>query len=229
MALPTWQAAGTPVSGLGDITPVWPAHAANDVGLLVVESTIGPVATPTGWEHVTGSPLTTTGALGNELTVFWKRAASGAETNPTITDTGNHQGAVIVTVRGCITSGNPWNVVASDADETPNTAIDIPGATTTVANCLVIGIVSSGVDTGTQAAGSWANADLANLTEQLDWHHTTGDGGGFVIVSGEKAAVGLYGTTTATFVDSTDQCHMSIALRPSAALGLPAMAYRILN
>lgn len=231
--MPTWQAVGTAQNSLSALSVPWPAHAANDIGVLVVESNpAGAISTPSGWAHITGSPLAVSaGEDDHTLTVFWKRAASDAEADAAVNDVG-HQGALIFTIRGCITTGDPWDVVSSDTDTDPTAdeAIDIPGATTTVADCLVALIASSGVDTGTQAASGWANADLANVTERTEHHFTTGDGGGFSIATGEKAAIGAYGTTTATFVDGTDQCRMSIAFKPPlASTGVPAVSYWTMN
>src|SRR5690349_24405698 len=118
MAAPTFQAVGTPAStsgGAGATVPTWPAHVANDIGLLLVETTTPEtVAAPAGWTQVTGSPQADSGGSSTQLAVFWKRAASSSETNPSIPDPGNHCHAVIVTFRGCITSGDPVDVTRSE-------------------------------------------------------------------------------------------------------------------
>lgn len=228
MALPTWQAVGTPQESLSALSVPWPAHLANDIGILVIESNpAGAISTPSGWAHVDGSPLAVSaGDDDHTLTVFWKRATSSSEANADVNDVG-HQAALIFTIRGCIQTGNPWDVISSDTDTsaTADEEIDILGATTTVVDCLVVLIASSGVDTGTQAASGWANADLANVTERTEHHSTVGDGGGFSIATGEKASIGTYGITTAVFVDGTDQCRMSIALKPQVT-GAPILLFR---
>lgn len=62
MALPTFQAAGTPQGNSGNLTVPWPTHQAGDVALLLVESTGGQaanLATANGFASVTNSPQNT--------------------------------------------------------------------------------------------------------------------------------------------------------------------------
>src|SRR6185503_15256099 len=74
-------AIATAANGAADPTVTLPAHAANDVFLLVtmVRSNASSVATPSGWTQI-GSP--TVRATNATYQFFWKRAASGGETNP---------------------------------------------------------------------------------------------------------------------------------------------------
>jgi hypothetical protein len=152
-----------------------------------------------------------------QLTVFWARASSGAMAAPTVADLGNHQLGEILTVRGCIASGDPWDVTAGDVQSTATTAVSVPGATTTVSDCLVVMIASNGFDTDIAQTSGWANPDLANVTERGDINTALGHGGGFGFATGEKAAVGAYGATTATLAGASQQGRLSIALRPPVA------------
>lgn len=213
---PVFQGLGTSsstVGGAGNTVPTWPTHAANDIGLLFVE-TLGSDAAPSapsGWVEVTNSPQVNAGA-GVRLQIFWKRATSGSETNPSIPDPGGHCYAVIGTFRGCTTSGDPWDVTAGDSAN-GTTAMSIPGATTTVANCLVVAAMAWANDNAGPFVGTITNASLANLTERQDEGTTDGDGGGVFFCTGEKAAAGAYSATTAT-ITSTPQARISIALKP---------------
>lgn len=232
MALPTFQAAGTPASGIGDVSPAWPTHQAGDTALLIVESTGGQAAAlsvPAGFVEVGNSPSATgTTTLGTRLTVFYCKATSGSMSAPTVTDPGNHAYAVIITFRGGYTGGYPFDVTAAQQKASASTSVSITGVTTTRPNCLVIGIVGRDNDAAGAAFSSWADASLANVTERFDNGTTDGNGGGIGVVTGEKATAGATGTITAT-VTSSINAYLTLALReeqtpPTVALNSPADA-----
>jgi regulation of enolase protein 1 (concanavalin A-like superfamily) len=221
---PTYQAAGSAVSGTGAITPTWPTHQSGDVALLVVESANQAISlsTAAGFVEVTNSPQgtgTAAGTAATRLAVYWKRAASSAEANPTVADSGDHQIARIITFRGVVASGNPWDVTAGNVASSASTSVSIPGATTTVANTLVAAIVARANDSSSAQASGWTNSNLTSLTERVDGGTTSGNGGGFAVATGVKATAGAYGTTTATLSTSSVQGRMSIALKSSGGTG----------
>ena len=88
------------------------------------------------------------------------------------------------------------------------------GATTTVANTLVVTIVANSSDTASARTSGWTNSNLTGLTESIDNNTNNGNGGGFGVATGVKATAGAYGTTTAALATSSVQARMSIALRP---------------
>jgi hypothetical protein len=215
---PNYQAAGSAVSGTGAISPAWPTHQSGDVALLIVESANQAISlsTPAGFVEVTNSPQgtgTAGGTAATRLAVYWKRATSSAESRPTVADSGNHQIARIVTFRGVTASGNPWDVTAGNVAATASASVSIPGATTTVANTLVVTIVANATDTSSARTSGWTNSNLTGLTERIDNNTNSGNGGGFGVATGVKATAGAYGTTTATLATSSVQARMSIALK----------------
>lgn len=216
--LPTFVNAGAIAQGIGDIAPPIPLRTrSNDILLLFVESANEVVSAPSGWTAVADSPQGTGtggGTTATRLSVFWKRATA-TETAPTVTDPGDHAIAQILAFRGCIDSGNPWDVTSGDVAAGASTSVSIPGDTTTVANCLVILAVTNATDTATPQTSGYTNSDLANLTERTDRNSTEGNGGGFAVITGEKAAIGAYGATTATLATSSVQGRISIALKPA--------------
>jgi len=219
---PTYQAAGTAVSGTGGITAAWPAHQAGDVALLVVETANQAISlsAPAGFVEVANSPQRTGapgGAGGARLAVYWKRAATSSESNPTIADSGDHQIARIITFRGVAASGNPWDVTAGDAASSASTSVSIPGATTTLSNTLVVAIVATATDTTSPQTAGWANPNLSSLTECLDNSTPSGNGGGFGAAYGVKTTVGTYASTTATLATASVQARISIALKPASS------------
>jgi type II secretory pathway pseudopilin PulG/regulation of enolase protein 1 (concanavalin A-like superfamily) len=210
-------AAGTAVSGTGAVSPVWPTHQANDIGIMVIETGgEGTTLTPSGWTHITGSPvIDVASTAGSKLNILWKRAASSSEASVSTGDSGNHQVSRIYTFRGVIETGDPWNVVATGAKTTASTTATAVSVTTTVANTLVLLIVGRPDDSSSTAHfGAFTNANLINITERGEAGTTSGHGGGFVLTTGDKATTGATGISTSTKIASTTDTYMTIALKP---------------
>jgi hypothetical protein len=172
----TWQAAGTAVSGTTaagiGATPPWPAHQVNDIALLFVESTGGQPVTlsvPNGFAVVPNSPQATgAGTAGTQLTVFWARATSAAMPAPRIATPSDHFYARIITFRGVINTGNPWDVTGGGVKAVASNSVSLTGVTTTVANTLVVQAVARDNDNAAAAFSAQANASLVGITERLD-------------------------------------------------------------
>lgn len=216
-SFPTFQAAGTAVTGTGNVSPTWPAHAVGDIGLLVIESCGGEVAnlgTAAGFVAVTGSPIATgTTTLGTQISVYWCRATTTSMATPTVTDPGNHATAQIVTFRGCVAEGNPWDITGTAVKAVASTSASAPAVTTTVANTLVVSVIGRDVTGAGAFFSAEANASLASLTERTDAGSISGNGGGWALYTGTKATAGSTGTLTAT-VTSSINASIVIALRP---------------
>lgn len=219
MAAVTYQAAGTAVNGSTGVgaSPAWPAHAANDIALLFVESageepvTLG---VANGFAAVANSPQSTgTGTTGTRLTVFWARATSSSMTAPSISAPSNHFYARIVTFRGVLNSGNPIDVTAGGTKGSASTGATLPGVTTTVANTLIVQAVARHNDSAATAFSLQSNANLTGITEHVDAGTTAGHGGGLGVWSGVMATAGATGSTTAT-VTSSINAFLTIALKP---------------
>jgi hypothetical protein len=216
MAFPFFQASTAAVDGVGALIPGWPAHQVDDVALLFVESKGDqPVSlsTPAGFVEVLNSPQST--GTETRLTVFWARATSSNMPAPTVADSGDHQIARMLTFRGCISSGSPWNVTAGSFSDSNDTVVSIPGATTTINECLVVLVVSNNTDTSTpQFTGNFSNPDLTNLALLTNDNTAQGGGGGIAVGKGEKAVAGVYGTTSGAILTASRRAQMSIALKP---------------
>lgn len=217
----TWQAAGTAVSGTTaagvGANPAWPAHAVNDIALLFVESTGGQPVTlsvPNGFVAVPNSPQATgSGTAGTQLTVFWARATSSAMAAPRIASPSDHFYARIITFRGVINNGNPWDVTGGGVKAVTSTSVTVTGVTTTVANTLVVQAVARDNDNAAAAFSAQTNASLSGIAERHDAGTANGNGGGLGIWSGIKATAGATGNTTAT-VTSSINAFLTIALKP---------------
>ncbi|MDO8291700.1 MAG: hypothetical protein Q7T29_02340 [Gallionella sp.] len=220
VAAVTYQARGAAISGTGAVTPAWPAHAINDIALLFVESTGGqPVtlSTPAGFAAVANSPQATgAGTAGTQITVFWARATSAAMTSPTVADPGDHVYARILTYRGAITAGNPWDVTGGGVKAVASTSVTVTGVTTTVANTRIVQAVARDDDSTAAAFSAETNVNLTGIAERNDAGTTSGNGGGFAVWDGGLAAAGATGNTTAT-VTSSINAFLTIALIPQPA------------
>jgi MSHA biogenesis protein MshQ len=222
-AAPTFQAAGTAVNGTGAVTPVWPAHQIDDIALLIVESDAAQavtLSTPAGFTAVTNSPQTT-GATGSRITVFWARANSSAMASPTVADPGDHVYAQIITYRGVINTGNPWDVTSGGNKATASTTVTVTGVTTTVADTLIVQIASRDLDSTAAAFSGQTNGNLTSITERVDAGTTSGNGGGFAVWDGTMATAGATGNTTATVTSSVNS-FMTIALKTGVFCSPPA-------
>jgi len=220
---PTFVAAGSVASGTGAITPALPAGLqSNDILLLFLETANQAISISNQnggtWTQVTGSPqgYGTAGASNaTRLTVFWSRY-NGTQGAPTTSDSGNHQAGRIIAIRGATTSGDPCNVTAGGTESTVDNSGAIPGATTTVANTLVVAAIATSLpDTnGTANFSAWANADLTSVTERTDNTRNAGNGGGLATATGVKATAGAYTTTSVTCGTASTKAMMSIAIKP---------------
>jgi hypothetical protein len=144
-------------TGGADPTVTLPAHAADDILLLatIVRSNTATVATPAGWTQI-GSP--TVRAAVATYQFFWKRAASGAETNPLIDRTGTTGDvyAAVIVYQGAIATGDPWEVKGAVVTGTTDPSV-ITGITTLTANSLVVVAVAGENDNNASIIATGTN------------------------------------------------------------------------
>ena len=224
-AAPTFQALGTAQSAATSVSPAWPAHAIGDVALLFVESTGGQAATlttPAGFVAVINSPQATgTTTNGTQLTVFWARATSAAMGAPTVAVAvgGNHIYARIITYRGVIASGTPWDVTGGGVKAAASNTVTVTGITTTVADTLVVQAVAHDRDSNNAHFSNQTNGTLTGIAERTDAGTNSGNGGGFAVWDGVMATAGATGDTTANITNNVVDAFLTIALRaPPPAL-----------
>lgn len=222
MSAPVFKAAGAAVSGTGAISVAWPAgHAAGDIGLLCVNSSAQTVSTPSGWTLLrwtsVGSAATANSA---GLYVFYRVAASGAEANVSVADSGDHTLGAIITFTGA--SVAKLAVMASQTFDqagysnrvtgTGTTTITLPEVTTAADDCLIVAVASTGQES---TKSGWSYPNVA-LTERLDGVTTSGLDGGIAAATGTLAAAGTTGTGSATQSISTSFAAATLVLWPEA-------------
>lgn len=234
MPMPVVYAFGAAVSSTGAIiTPAIPiGTTTNDIVLLIHEMdpvlSTAALGAVTGYADVdTSSPVSNTGASQpTRLTVRWHRATgaeSGTISVPAVT---NHHIAATIGIRGCVSSGNPWNVISTNVDAATTATITWPIATTTAADCLVFSLIANGLDIGTAQFSAWTNASLAApaFGEILDAFTLSGTGGGIGGAYGGKATAGAVAASTATGPASI-RATMTIAMQGAAML--PQRPFRV--
>lgn len=191
-------------------------YQADDIWVLLCETSDQTVSTPTGFTELTGSPFGS-GSATTRLTVFWRRITS-SESDIVIGDPGDHVLALFVALRGTKTTGDPFNVTSGGFQTPASTALTASGATTSVPNTLVLAAASRSTDIGTSQFSNWENADLQGFAEIRDFGTTAGNGGGVAFATGIKVTPGAYGNSTATVATSTTMGWTTIAFE-----GMPGL------
>lgn len=224
MAVPSFGNSGTTATGVGAITPAYPATVnANQIAILVLETSNEPVAAASigdgSWSDLdtSGNQLIAqrgVAAAANSIAMqmFWRRT-DGSEDAATVNvpDAGDHALANIFTINGCVTTGNPIKHF-TQANAAASTSFSIPGFTSTWTDILVAAAFGRGNDSASTAVFSGqANSDLTSFTERLEHGTTSGTGGGFSFVTGTKATSGSVGASTMTGPSAT-QASLQIAL-----------------
>jgi hypothetical protein len=215
---PVFVQAGTAATGTGAVTPTIPTNVANDIILVFAQSANQAITMTTGgYTQIGPQPGngTAAAAAANRLAVFWKRSA-GAEGNPTVADSGDHTTANCIVIRGCITTGDPFQFLSAGPKTTASTTLTATGGITTIDNMLVVVIAAQSVASNSAQFSGWTNSSLVSITEASDDSGTGGTGGGGVASAyGVKAVAGSVSSTTATEANSTVDAFCSIAMIPA--------------
>lgn len=172
----TYQGIGTlQTSGAGgSLTVPWPTHQTNDIGLLIwVTDTVSAVTwPPSGWTGITNQQ-NNGGSDPVSTYVAYKRAASGSESSVTVgANGGTNHGAVILTVRGGVTSGDPVGSANTGATETMSSSGWDTGTSSVSFNAngcdvLVYGFKGTS-DAPTVTSWSFTGTGAPTPTERLD-------------------------------------------------------------
>jgi MSHA biogenesis protein MshQ len=151
--------------------------------------------------------------------VFWARATSASMLGPILGGTTDHIYAQLLTYRGVVNSGNPWDTTApvGGVKAAASTAVTVTGVTTTYANAMVVQAVARDNDNAAAAFSAQTNANLSSIAERVDAGTTNGNGGGFSVWDGTKVAAGATGNTTATVTSSID-AFLTVALKPAGGV-----------
>lgn len=205
-----WQASGTLLGATttNDVTPVIPAHAADDILICITSNRVvtNTCGTPSLWTLLHG-PIDTTAW---RTYVFWKRATSAAETNPLCdwTATSADKYAQVHTVRGAINSGSPFAASILSADLTD--PIASTGVTSTLASQLII-VVGVGSDNASASMTSVTGTDPSSYTQRHYSTITTGADATGWFFDAVRATAGATGTVTQDFVSTMPAAGVLVA------------------
>jgi hypothetical protein len=194
----------------------------NDILLLVVEtsgdaSTVTPNIDYPEWNVLTGTPVTDVASTaGSKLQIWWTRATAPSSFNSIVfDDSGDHQIGKVYTIRGCATTGDPFDVIGTSTKTTASTTATAPSVTTTVPQALIFSIISQPVDTAsTTQFGAPSNSVLTSLTDFDEFASSSANGGGFVISTGVKKTPGETGVTTYSTAPNSTNASIVIAFKP---------------
>lgn len=230
MPAPTLQAQGAIAAvTTGSLTVTLPAHQADDI-LVVTLSYWGPNSTdvqnppaPSGWTFVADIPGLSASLIRGRLNLFWLRATSGAETNPVFTrntgwDTGtdtNWSGRAY-TIRGCVTSGTPWDQAVISSDPGHSVANGAFGAVTVSGvERMVVQFLCSMDDQAAGAAPSGWTAGTAVTT-------TTGTDAGFQTFRKDNVSASTAADASATAAPAAGVYgFFGVSFKPPQSLMLP--------
>lgn len=216
MASPTFGQAGTYLSGVNASTAAFAVPtgtAANEVVLVFMYIEGTPAITPpAGFTQILRPSATGAGA--HDQIAFWKRCTTTDAGTYSFSWTGGiWREGVAVRFSGCVTSGNPYDIITSNQAATaPSGVTPAVSGTTTVTDTLWVWggtNFTGGAWTPPSAGGAW--------TERVD------TGADLSVASLAQAGIGASGSVTGTNAGgSTGSTATLIALKSttSAAAGL---------
>jgi hypothetical protein len=170
----TWQANGTLQSAEDtEVTVDWPAHVANDVGILFVriltfDSETSPgLATPDGWSSIGSASRSYGDGTYVHLHAFYRRATSSSEGEVdcqcSSLDVSNVD-AFIVTVRNATTSGSPIQTYGTKTNASTTNHL---GTALFVSNANSLELICVAPHASSGGLSSWSQTGLT-ITERLD-------------------------------------------------------------
>lgn len=151
------------------ITPTLPAHAADDILIVAcMHSSASNLTITAGWNEI----ITPINNAKESVGYWWKRAASAAESNPTITSSTTMATvgafATAFVVKNCITTGTPFEDPTGNGTPTLSTTPATATITTTAADRLAffIGLLDDDntVSSGWPPSGYSVVANLSTTT-----------------------------------------------------------------
>ncbi len=205
MAVPAFRAAGTAVATANNVAtpttlaPTAPAGRVSGDLLVLITNARGitnAAATPSGWNTVTGFPVTSATASGGRFYIFTRIADGTASDNASFNwsslatgTTGDSATARIIAWSGATQTRDA--IAATPTDAAATTSFNIPTITTATNNALVIGM-------GMRINDTAHTFTVATYTERFDGHTTTGTGHGTEIADLVKGTAGVVAAAAIT-------------------------------
>ena len=202
--------------GSGDTTATLPTHAADDVlvaSFLSINNgtaTTDATCTTAGWTLIERFQRTSGSIILFDVSLWWKRATSDAEANPTFAfeagwNTGNNtvRSARAYVIRGCATTGNPWDDTAIVGYATTDGALS--ALTVSGSNRLAIHFSAGTGETDNPTATGWtAGTGVASGTGYDSSAQT---------LRQDNVSSSTAGTTT-SMASTGEYAYMGVAFKP---------------
>lgn len=210
--------------GTGGFTLAYPTGTLpGDLVVAYIHTCAETFTVPAAFTEAADSPqsIGTAAAAGStRLVVAYRRAVDG-DTGFAMPDSGNVNLVLLVTYRGAVETGNPFDVTAAGT-EASDTSLSATGDTTTVGNCLVIVAATNATDNvaGVDQYSAWTNAALGSFAGYAFTQTAAGNGGGVNVAHGSMIAAGTFGATTATLAAASAKAFWTGALKPAAGAWL---------
>lgn len=186
------------VSNPTNLTPGAPAGKADGDLLICItfcrEEASATVSTPSGWNLVSGFPVSSATDKGGRIYAFTRRADGSASDTPTVSWSGVVTGTSGDSSTAVILAYEPWltetldGTVPSPTDTTAtNGTVSLPTYTTTFENSLIVGCLMKVQD----ASQTWTPS---TYTERVDASTTSGTGHCMTVVELIKSPAGSQST-----------------------------------
>jgi hypothetical protein len=234
---PTWVANSAWTSGTGAIAIAYPTgYAANDILVLCVEGANNTGAGMNGIPAANVTHLTNNNWIrcGNSNThllsptvaasqntwmdVWWRRVTSNSNTAVSIGDSGDHTQCVMLAIRGCVETGDPWDGTINVTQTTATSQVTSRNITTSAANTLLLTVITSPRDAAAAHINASPllinNSDGVELTERVDFGATAGNGGTIGALTFRKPTAGATANVRANTVTSNVAIIWTGALKP---------------
>lgn len=218
--LPVFRAAGTKSVGTtGAVTVTAPAGVASgDLEILVSGTDVAQTLSITGnggsaWTPVNGTPVAA--VAGTKLYV-WYRIRQAGDSDPQVMPSGNFSISTRLAYQtGTFDTTTPVGTEARGTEGGADTSFSFtPGTSTSVNNCLVLVISTSGADQNAGQVPVCTNANLTNLNSRANDNTNSGGGGGYGLTEGALATAGNVGTFACTYALGSGKAYLSFAIRP---------------
>ncbi len=217
MAAPAWQATGTLATSTGAISPNWPTHLTDDIGLLIINhnGTAAPTLSPAAGFVLIADIDAASAKSGS---IWWCRATSASMTAPTCPDSGDGNAGLIMTVRGCVTSGDPWDVFGEVA-QASTASISIDSITTTLDELLLVTATFAAHGVNDSTALIQSQTITNSYINSIDVRHDSAsglnnDGYCLSIITGPTNTIGTTGPMTWTSAIAARAVgHIMVALK----------------
>ncbi len=215
-----FRAAGAKSTAVGVVTVSAPIGiATGDLEILVAGTIAGGSVSITTDGGSAWTALGSQDVTAGEKLYAWYRIRQAGDGNPAVTPGSDHVVACRLAYKaGTFDTTTPIDNWTVSSEATSDTSFSwAPGFSTSVDNCLVAVVSTSGFDSNTAQVPVCTNAALASLTSRANHETLNGGGGGYGVTDGYLATAGTVGTFACTYANASPKAYAAFAIRPDPA------------